>query len=167
MASKPIFILLDFIKALAEHALAERLADHGIGVDGLDEVENVLTLVFAAKHHHHLYVGLRIPAFAMQNGHAAMETVIHGIGYFFITLGDDEELNEVQKDVKVGMEFETAIDDVPYILTVIKVDDKGVTVDANHPLAGKALFFDVKVTDIKEALSDELVQGFPMAPEER
>ena len=82
-------------------------------------------------------------------------------------MGDDEELNEVQKDVKVGMEFETAIDDVPYILTVIKVDKDGVTVDANHPLAGKALFFDVKVTDIKEALSDELVQGFPMAPEER
>ena len=86
---------------------------------------------------------------------------------FLSKMGDDEELNEVQKDVKVGMEFETAIDDVPYILTVIKVDDKGVTVDANHPLAGKALFFDVKVTDIKEALSDELVQGFPMAPEER
>ena len=82
-------------------------------------------------------------------------------------MGDDDELNEVQQDIKVGMEFETAIDDVPYILTVIKVDDKGVTVDANHPLAGKALFFDVKVTDIKEALSDELVQGFPMAPEER
>ena len=86
---------------------------------------------------------------------------------FLSKMGDDEELNEVQKDVKVGMEFETAIDDVPYILTVIKVDDKGVTVDANHPLAGKALFFDVKVTDIKEALSDELGQGFPMAPEER
>ena len=86
---------------------------------------------------------------------------------FMSKVGDDDELNEVQKDIKVGMEFETAIDDVPYILTVIKVDDKGVTVDANHPLAGKALFFDVKVTDIKEALSDELVQGFPMAPEDR
>ena len=39
---------------------------------------------------------------------------------FLSKMGDDEELNEVQKDVKVGMEFETAIDDVPYILTVIK-----------------------------------------------
>ena len=86
---------------------------------------------------------------------------------FLSKMGDDDELNEVQQDIKVGMEFETAIDDVPYILTVIKVDDKGVTVDENHPLAGKALFFDVKVTDIKEALSDELVQGFPMAPEDR
>ena len=86
---------------------------------------------------------------------------------FLSKMGDDDELNEVQRDIKVGMEFETAIDDVPYILTVIKIDDKGVTVDANHPLADKALFFDVKVTEIKEALSDELVQGFPMAPEDR
>ena len=33
----------------------------------------------------------------MQNGHAAMETVIHGVGYFFITLGDDEELNGLMR----------------------------------------------------------------------
>ncbi len=86
---------------------------------------------------------------------------------FLSKMGDDDDLNEVQQDIKVGMEFETAIDDVPYILTVVKVDKDRVTVDANHPLAGKALFFDVKVTEIKEALSDELVQGFPMAPEDR
>lgn len=68
-------------------------------------------------------------------------------------------------EIKVGMEFETVVDDVPYILTVIEVSEESITVDANHPLTGKALFFDVKITDMREAYSDELVQGFPISKE--
>lgn len=85
---------------------------------------------------------------------------------FMSKVGDDEEGNEIQQDIKVGMEFETAIDDVSYILTVTAVNDDKVTVDANHPYASKALFFDIKVIGIREAFSDELVQGFPMTEEE-
>lgn len=36
-------------------------------------------------------------------------------------------------------------------LRVHEIKDKTVVVDLNHPLAGKTLNFDVKVTDIKAA----------------
>lgn len=69
------------------------------------------------------------------------------------------------EEIKKGIEFETVIDNVTYILTVIDVNKKGVTVDANHPLAGKPLFFEIKITDIREPFSDEVVQGFPLTKE--
>ncbi len=65
-------------------------------------------------------------------------------------------------EVKAGMEFETVINDTPYILTVLEVNGDKVVVDANHPLAGKPLFFDVKVKEIRDSYSDELAQGFPL-----
>lgn len=49
----------------------------------------------------------------------------------------------------------------PVPLTVVEVKDDGVVFDANHPLAGKTLHFDVEVVDIRAAARHELVQGFP------
>ena len=69
-------------------------------------------------------------------------------------------------EIEVGVEFETTINDVPYILTVIEKDGDKVKVDANHPLAGKPLYFEVKVINIRDPYSDELVQGFPVKDEE-
>ena len=68
-------------------------------------------------------------------------------------------------EVKPGMEFETVINDTPYILTVLEVNGDKVVVDANHPLSGKPLFFDVKVIEIRDSYSDELAQGFPLKKE--
>ena len=65
-------------------------------------------------------------------------------------------------EIKTGMEFETVINDTPYILTVLEVNGDKVVVDANHPLAGKPLFFDVTVKEIRDSYSDELAQGFPV-----
>jgi FKBP-type peptidyl-prolyl cis-trans isomerase SlyD len=39
----------------------------------------------------------------------------------------------------------------PVAMRVHKVKDKTIVVDLNHPLAGKTLNFDFKVTDIKAA----------------
>lgn len=41
-------------------------------------------------------------------------------------------------------------------VTVLKVGRFNVDVDGNHPLAGKALTFDVEITDIREASEEEL-----------
>ena len=41
-------------------------------------------------------------------------------------------------------------------VTVLKVGRFNVDVDGNHPLAGKALTFDVEITDIREATAEEL-----------
>lgn len=45
------------------------------------------------------------------------------------------------------------------ILTVTEVGETEVTVDANHPLAGERLHFDVTVREVREATPDELAHG--------
>ena len=81
---------------------------------------------------------------------------------------DQEAIFEVSRDkfppemeLAPGMQFagETPSGDVP--LTVMEVKDDVVVVNANHPLAGARLHFDVEVVDIREATSQELEQGHP------
>ena len=57
-------------------------------------------------------------------------------------------------EVKLGDRFRSAQSPIP--LTVTKLTDTHVTLDANHPLAGMDLTFDVDVTDIREATEEEL-----------
>lgn len=67
------------------------------------------------------------------------------------------------KDVSVGMQFEGGAegdDDEDYMLyTVTEVTDTEVTVDGNHPLAGKALVFSGTVTGVRPATAEELSHG--------
>ncbi len=75
-----------------------------------------------------------------------------------------ENFKNDQDDGKLeaGMEFETVINDTPYVLTILEVAGDNVKVDANHPLAGIPLFFDVKVLKIRDSYSEEVAQGFPL-----
>jgi FKBP-type peptidyl-prolyl cis-trans isomerase SlyD len=62
--------------------------------------------------------------------------------------------------IELGMQFEAQTGQggsVP--VTVIEVTDELVTVDGNHPLAGKNLNFDVSIEEIREASEEELAQG--------
>ncbi len=58
-----------------------------------------------------------------------------------------------------GMQFvaETAGGDMAITLTEIR--DDTVVADANHPLAGMTLHFDVEVLDVREATKEELEAG--------
>ena len=49
-------------------------------------------------------------------------------------------------------------------VTVTAVTETTVTVDGNHPLAGKTLHFDVEITDIREASAEELEHGHVHGP---
>ena len=62
-------------------------------------------------------------------------------------------------EVKAGMEFSVHSSGGEQIVVVSKVEGETVTVDANHPLAGKTLNFDVTVVDIRDATNDELDHG--------
>ncbi len=62
--------------------------------------------------------------------------------------------------IEAGAEF-VILDDqqneVP--IRISKVENGKVTVDFNHPLAGKTLHFSVKVTQVRTALPEELEHG--------
>lgn len=44
---------------------------------------------------------------------------------------------------------------------VVRVDDKNVTVDGNHPFAGRVLRFDLEVVGARAATPEEVSQGRP------
>lgn len=55
-------------------------------------------------------------------------------------------------DLSVGARLQaTGGDGQPLQLTVVGVDDAQVTVDANHPLAGRDLVFDVELLEVVQA----------------
>lgn len=62
-------------------------------------------------------------------------------------------------ELEPGMRFKAETAEGPQILTVTKVEESDVTVDANHPLAGETLHFDVEVVEIREASSEEVEHG--------
>lgn len=62
--------------------------------------------------------------------------------------------------VEPGMSFETQSPEGHVQRIVVKeVEDDVITIDANHPLAGIALTFDVEIVSIREATEDELAHG--------
>ena len=52
----------------------------------------------------------------------------------------------------------------PVQATVVKVGRFNVDVDANHPLAGQTLPFDVEVTDVRDATAEEISHGHVHGP---
>ncbi len=77
---------------------------------------------------------------------------------------DPELIQEVPKeafpddaDIAPGMSFEADGPEGPFLVNVVKTADDGtVTVDLNHPLAGKTLIFDIKIIEVREATEAEL-----------
>jgi FKBP-type peptidyl-prolyl cis-trans isomerase SlyD len=62
-------------------------------------------------------------------------------------------------DIQPGMQFEARTPDGARIVKVVAVDEQNVTVDANHPLAGMPLKFDVTVKEVREATQEEVQHG--------
>jgi FKBP-type peptidyl-prolyl cis-trans isomerase SlyD len=58
--------------------------------------------------------------------------------------------------IEVGMKFQADTQGGPMIVRVTKVTDDTITVDGNHELAGKKLFFDVEVVNVRDATEEEL-----------
>ncbi|EDP75703.1 peptidylprolyl isomerase [Hydrogenivirga sp. 128-5-R1-1] len=49
-------------------------------------------------------------------------------------------------------------------MVVVDFDDQTVTVDMNHPLAGRDLVFEVEVLDVREASPDEILHRHAHGP---
>ena len=61
--------------------------------------------------------------------------------------------------VHVGMQLHAQTADGPREVTVTQVVGDTVTIDANHPLAGKNLHFDIDITEVRAATAEELAHG--------
>lgn len=63
-------------------------------------------------------------------------------------------------EIEPGMQFhgEDSNGNVQNIIVMDVSDDK-ITIDANHPLAGKVLHFDISVEEIREATAEEISHG--------
>lgn len=61
---------------------------------------------------------------------------------------------EIEKD----MQFEAEGPDGIQIVTVTKVSGDKITVDGNHPLAGKTLHFDVRILAVREATEEDFAR---------
>jgi FKBP-type peptidyl-prolyl cis-trans isomerase SlyD len=73
------------------------------------------------------------------------------------TFPDDLELEpgiEVQADTPEG----------PLSFLVVAIEGDEVVLDANHPMAGKTLTFDVEVLEVRAATKDEIAHGHVHGP---
>ena len=85
---------------------------------------------------------------------------------------DEEGVQTVARDqfddsveIEVGMQFEAEDDDEGHqIVTVAAVDGENITLDTNHPLAGKNLRFEVEILDVRDASTEELSHGHVHGP---
>jgi FKBP-type peptidyl-prolyl cis-trans isomerase SlyD len=62
-------------------------------------------------------------------------------------------------DIQPGMQFQSQAGEQVMLVTVTEVNEEEVTVDANHPLAGKRLTFDVEIQEVRAATEEELGHG--------
>lgn len=63
-----------------------------------------------------------------------------------LTVGRDQFPDEIRPEV--GQQLQMSQDGQVAIVTITGVSDAEVTLDANHPLAGKDLLFDVQLVEI-------------------
>ena len=64
----------------------------------------------------------------------------------------------------VGQVLNLQTNQGPVQVTVVKVGRFNVDVDANHPLAGETLTFDVEITEIRDASEEEAEHGHVHGP---
>jgi FKBP-type peptidyl-prolyl cis-trans isomerase SlyD len=66
--------------------------------------------------------------------------------------------------ITVGMRLHAQTDQGPRAVTVKAVTGDMVTIDANHPLAGQNLNFDIELVDVRDATAEELAHGHVHGP---
>jgi FKBP-type peptidyl-prolyl cis-trans isomerase SlyD len=68
-----------------------------------------------------------------------------------------EELAHLQ--IEVGGYLQLQLEDSVRVVRVTKIDEKEITLDANHPLAGLDLEFDIEMVETRPATDEEVAHG--------
>lgn len=118
---------------------------------------------------------------ALLHGHGQMLPGIenalrgHGSGETLeVTLAPEDAYGERREDLtqriskkylpknqklRPGMTVRVNTERGPRTVTVLKVGNKMVDVDLNHPFAGETLTFELELTDVRDATPEELAHG--------
>lgn len=75
------------------------------------------------------------------------------------------EVLPVEGELRVGDQFQAGADRYAPVVTVVAIDGDDVTLDANHPLAGVDLTFDVEIVTVRAATAEELQHGHAHGPD--
>jgi FKBP-type peptidyl-prolyl cis-trans isomerase SlyD len=70
----------------------------------------------------------------------------------------------VEGELHPGDSFRAGEDQFAPVVTVVGIEGDDVLLDANHPLAGVALTFDVEITAVRPATDEELRHGHAHGP---
>jgi len=101
-------------------------------------------------------------------GEAVKVTIPPEKGYGVREKGKVVEVNKDKlkgaDEIKPGMQFQAQTPEGPQVFTVAGISESSVTLDANHPLAGATLNFDVTVREVREATADEMTHGHVHGP---
>ena len=62
-------------------------------------------------------------------------------------------------DLEVGMKFQAEVGGMPTPVEITGIEGDVVTVDFNHPMAGKTLTFDIEIMSIRPAQDEEISHG--------
>ena len=63
-----------------------------------------------------------------------------------------------------GMQLRASGPQGARVVTIVRVERDFITVDANHPLAGRTLHFSVEVADVRKATHEEIAHGHVHGP---
>lgn len=119
--------------------------------------------------HHNIIPGLEAALAGKQAGDKLTVSVEPADAYGELS---DDLIQEVPSqmfqgvdNIEPGMQFQAQTDEGMQLVTVKSVKDGTVTVDANHPLAGQRLTFDVEIVEVRPATASELEHGHAHGPD--
>lgn len=69
-----------------------------------------------------------------------------------------------EAELTVGMQFQANGPQGPMVVRVEKIEGDEVLLDANHPLAGVDLTFDVDIVEVRDATYEEIEHGHVHGP---
>jgi FKBP-type peptidyl-prolyl cis-trans isomerase SlyD len=68
-------------------------------------------------------------------------------------------------ELSPGMQVRATGPQGPRIVTIMRVERDFVTVDGNHPLAGRTLHFSVEIAEVRKATREEVSHGHVHGPD--
>ncbi len=81
-----------------------------------------------------------------------------------LTFTDDlENVPEQFQQIGAEVEFQNDVGETKKF-RVVSIENGKLTVDGNHPFAGKTISYNIKVTEVRDATAQELREGVSNAP---